>query len=118
MDPDTLWDSLVGGDELEPGDARLADLPLGHRPHHDDPRISESCAQMQRLGQRRDAEGGGTPVERGFRDVDRAMPVPLRLHDRPELGALRGTQQRGGVPANRPEVESEARPLHVVDSRN
>ena len=112
MNADALRDALVGGDELEPGDARLADLALGHRPHHDDARIPQRGAQVERLGQRRDAESGRTAVERGFRDVDRAMPVPLRLHDGPQLRALRGTQQRGGVPPNRPEVEGEARPLH------
>ena len=56
-------------------------------------------------------------IERGLRDVDGAVPIPLGLDDGPELGSFRRTQERRGVPANRPEVEGEARPLHVVDSR-
>ena len=112
MDADAFGNPLVGSDELEPRDARLADLALGHRPHHEDARVAKCGSEVERFRQRRDAERGCAGVERGLRDVDRAVAVPLRLHDGPELGSFRRTQERRGVPPNRPEVEGEARPLH------
>ena len=78
--------------------------------------LRSAARRCERLGQRRDAERGRTAVERGFRDVDRAVPVALGLDDRPQLGALGRAQQRRGVPPDRPEVEGEARPLHAVQS--
>ena len=51
-------------------------------------------------------------VERRTRDVHRAVPVPLGLDDRPQLGAAGSAQQRFGVSPDRPEVEGEARALH------
>ena len=42
--------------ELQVRLARLADLALGRRPHHDDSRSRELAAQLQRLRNRRDAE--------------------------------------------------------------
>ena len=114
MDRHALGDATVGGHELEPGDAGLADLPLRHGPEHDDPRVPERGAKVERFGQRRDAERGGTRLEGRLRHVDRAVPVALRLHHGPQLGALGGPEQRRGVAPNRSEVEGEARPLHVA----
>ena len=101
-------------DELEPGDAGLADLPLRHRPEHDDARVPERGAKVERFRQRRDAERSGTRLEGRLRHVDRTVPVALRLHHGPQLGALGGPEQRRGVAPNRSEVEGEARPLHVA----
>jgi hypothetical protein len=80
--------------------------------HDDDARVAQRGTEVERLGQRCDAEGGGARLQAGLRDVDRAVPVALGLHDRPQLGTARRTQQRLGVPADRAQVEGEARPLH------
>ena len=114
MDSHAFRDPLVGGDELQPRDASLADLALGHRPHHEDASVAKRRAQVERLRQRRDAQGGRPRVERGLRHVDGAVAVALRLHDGPELGALGGLQEGRGVPPDRPEIEGEARPLHAL----
>ena len=89
MDGHALRHAAVGGDELEPGHPRLADLGSDDRAHHDDASVPERGAQVERLGQRRDAERRRARLERGLRDVDRAVPVALGLDDGPELCALR-----------------------------
>ena len=91
----------VRGDELEPRDSRLADLALRDGPHDEDARVPERGAEMERLGQRRDAERRRARLERGLRDVDRAVSVALRLDDGPQLGPAGGAQQRLGVPPDR-----------------
>ena len=114
VNPQALGDATVGGDELEPRIAGLADLPLRHRPENDDARVPERGAKVESFRQRRDAERSGARLERRLRHVDRTVPVSLRLHHGPQLGALGGPEQRRGVAPYRSEVEGEARPLHVA----
>ena len=107
---------LRGGDELEPGDPGLAHLALGHRPHDEDAGIPECGSQVERLGERRDAERRGTGFERSLRDVDGAVSVALGLDDGPQLGSARGLREGRGIAADRPEVEGEAGALHAPHS--
>ena len=114
MDPHAFRDATVGGDQLEPRDVRLTDLPLRHGAEHDDARVPKGGAKVERFRQCRDAEGGGTRLEGRPRHVDRAVPVALRLHDGPQLCPLGRSEQGLGVSPYRSEVEGEARPLHVA----
>ena len=50
--------------------------------------------QRERFGDRRDAERRRARAERGLRAVERAVPVPVRLDDRPQLGAVERREQR------------------------
>ncbi len=114
MDLHPLRDPAVRRDELEPRDASFADFALGDGPHDDDAGVAKRRAQVEGLGQRRDAERGRTGVERRLRDVDRAVAVALGLDDGPQLGSPRRAEQRLGVPPDRAEIEGEAGPLHAA----
>ena len=100
------------GHELEPSGLCLTDLSLGDRPHDDDACVSKRRPEVKSFRQRRDTERRSPSVERSTRDVDRAVTVPLRLDDRPQLGTAGSAQQRFGVSPDRPEIDGETRALH------
>jgi hypothetical protein len=108
-----LGDDLVVDDELE---ARLACIrhltPLG-RAEHDEAGLGKLAAEHQRLVDGRRADRRRARAERGGGDIDRAVPVAVRLHDGPELRAVERAQQRRGVPPQRAEVDRELRPMHL-----
>ena len=104
---------LVPPRELEPRLARLGDLAAGRgRAHHEDPRVAELGSQLEPLGDGRDAERAGALVEHRAGDIDRAVPVGVGLHDRPELRAVEHAQQRPRVAPDRAEVDGQLRPVH------
>ena len=117
MDADALRDLAVGDHELEAGVAGICDLPAGGRAHHEDPRWTERLPQRQPFRHRRDAERGRSGPERGAADVDRAVPVAVRLDDRPELGALESAEQRPDVPPDRTQVDDQIGARHAPDAR-
>ena len=111
MDRDVLWDRAADRDhELDPRLARLRDR-VG-RAHDDDPRLRELTAQLEGLGDRDDAERGGSRVERRPSDVTRAVAVAVRLDDGPELGPAEHLEQPPRVVADHPEVDRDLAPVH------
>ena len=70
--------------------------------------VEKSGRSTSASGDRRGAERGRAGAERRAGDVDRSVPVAVRLHDRPELGAVERAQQRPRVPADRAQVDRSA----------
>ena len=86
--------ATVGGRPSSSRATRASPLSCSeHGPHHEDARVSERGSRWSASGSDRDAERDRTRVERRLRDVDRTVPVPLGLDDRPQLGALGRPQQ-------------------------
>ena len=99
--------SSVATHELEVRVARLPDLAVAGGPHDDDARRRELAPELEALGHRRDAERRRARAERRAGDVGGAVPVAVRLDDRPELGAVERAQQRARVAAQRGEIDRE-----------
>ncbi len=102
-------------DELEPRRARAARSSRSLA----GPMTMTACVvesrdrpELERLVHRRHAERGRASAERSVRDVGRAVAVPVRLDDRPQLRAAGGTQKRLRIASNGSEIEREARTLH------
>src|SRR5205085_1085186 len=94
----SVGDLLVRDRELELGVARLRDLAARRRrAHHEDADARVFAPQRQSLAHGRDAERARTGSERGTSDVDRAVPVRVRLDDSPELRALEDAHERAHV---------------------
>src|SRR4249919_3860571 len=117
MDPDPLRDLAVRDHELEAGVAGICDLPAGGRAHHEDSRWTERLPKRQPFRHRRHAERGRTGPERRGPDVDRAVPVTVRLDDRPELGALESAEERPDVPPDRTQVDDQVGAGHQPDAK-
>ena len=117
MDPDPLRDLAVRDHELEAGVAGICDLPAGGRAHHEDSRSTERLPKRQPFRHRRHAERGRTGPERRGPDVDRAVPVTVRLDDRPELGALESAEERPDVPPDRTQVDDQVGAGHQPDAK-
>src|SRR5581483_11609246 len=100
--------------ELEPRLARLGSLL--RRPHDEYPRLGQHTADLEPLVDSRDAEGGRARLERGAPDVDGAVPVAVRLDDRPELRAVERVEEAPDVVANRAEVDRDLAPVHSAAS--
>ncbi len=111
MDGDVGRDLAFAGDgQLEPRFARVGD-PL-RRPHHEDPRLGERAPQLERFVDRSDTEHRRARLERRPPDVDRAMPVAVRLDDSPELGPVERLEQPASVVPDRPEVDRDLAAMH------
>jgi hypothetical protein len=80
---------LVGREaQLEPGLARERDVSSLGWAEHDDLLRRELVAQLEPLRDRDDADRARAGAERRRGDVDRAVPVAVRLDDGPEIGAV------------------------------
>ena len=109
--------AVVRDDELEPGLARLGDLPVRGRPHDDDPRGRELAAAGRAPPPTVATQSAGRArAERAVGDVDRAVPVAVRLDDGPELGARELLEQQLGVPPHRAEVDRDLRARYSASS--
>src|SRR5438552_18593093 len=111
MDRDVVGDLTARNHELEPRLARLSQLC--RRAHHDDPSLREPAAQLYGFGDGNDAEGRSPCFQRGSRDVARAVAVPVRLHDGPQLGALEHVEEPDRVVADRAEIYRDLAPMHA-----
>ena len=114
--PHALGDLAVADDELEPCVTGLGDLAAPGRAHDEDPRGRELPAERERLRDGREAESGRPGSERRARDVRCTVAVPVRLDDRPELGAAERAAERGGVPTQRRQVDRQLRAMHLDGS--
>ena len=107
-----LRDLAADDDELETRLACVGDLRRRRRAEDEDARGADRAPQRQRLGHRRDAERGRARGERRTAHVGGAVPVAVRLHDRPELRAVEHPQQRRRVAADRAEIDGQLRARH------
>ena len=85
------------------------------RPEHEDPRVRELAAQLERLAARSRRRAPVAPSPSAAPgDVDGAVAVAVRLDDRPQLGARRAraaaSARCGGRRRGRPSARSGARP--------
>ena len=77
-------------DELETRVARMPHLAVAGGTHDDDARDGKSRRSASALGDGGDAQRRCARAERRAGDVGRAVPVRVRLDDRPQLRAVRG----------------------------
>ena len=116
MDGDVRRDLAVAGDgQLEPRLARRGDL-VG-RPHDEDPRLGQRAPQLEPLVDRGDTEHGRAGLERRAPDVDRAVPVAVRLDDGPELRTVERLEQPASVVPDRAEVDRDLAAVHCLQPK-
>ena len=82
------------------------------RPHDEDPRLGQRAPQLEPLVDRGDAEHGRAGLERRAPDIDRAVPVAVRLDDGPELRAVERLEQPASVVPDRAEVDRDLAAMH------
>ena len=103
MDRDAVGHDGGRDAELEP--SRPGGLDLGglDRPEDEDSHVRKRLTQLERLGDRGDAECRRAGVERRGPDRHGSVPVPVCLDDGPELGPTReaGAEQSRVVPDRR-----------------
>ncbi len=107
---------LRADDELEPRGASSADVIRRPGLEHDEPRSRERRTQLECLADGRDAERSRTLGERGASAVHRAVAVPVRLHDRPQLRTVGRADQPARVTTQRSEVDRDRRPHRAQGS--
>ena len=100
----------AGDDELDPSLARFGKLVGGA--HHDEPRLRQLAAQVERLRDGDDAERRSPGLERRPPDVARTVAVAVRLHDSPELGSVERLEKPPSVVANCAEFDRDLAPVH------
>ena len=110
---DALGHLAVGDDQLEPCVSRLRDLAACGGAHDEDPRGRELAPERECLGDGRETERGRPDIERRTGDVRGAVPVAVRLDDRPQLGLAERAAQRRDVPPQRPQVDGQLRAVHT-----
>ena len=110
---DSRRDLVRPDDELEMRVARVSHLAVAGGTHDDDARDGEVTAKREAFGDGGDAQRRRARAERRPGDVGRAVPVGVRLDDRPQLCAVQGGEQRARVVAHGAEVDRQLAAMHV-----
>ena len=106
--------SRIGDRELQAGLPRVRDLTVrAGRPEDEDALDAELMPECEPFGNRRDAERRRPGAQRSTRRINRSVPVPVRLHDDPELRAVQRAEQRPHVAPQRAQVDGDLGAVHL-----